>query len=105
MPSDKHTVLICRGTGCESAKAPVIQAELDAGLADSNIEVKYTGCHGMCQQGPIVIVEPHGTFYANVKPDDAGAIVDSLATEGGTGRETFLQRPCHERRAAYLSRH
>ncbi len=93
MPSDKHTILICRGTGCESAKAPVIQAELDAGLADSNIEVKYTGCHGMCQQGPIVIVEPHGTFYANVKPDDVSAIVESLATEGEPVEKLFYKDP------------
>ncbi len=32
----------------------------------------------MCQQGPIVIVEPEGTFYANVKTKDAPKIVESL---------------------------
>jgi NADH-quinone oxidoreductase subunit F/NADP-reducing hydrogenase subunit HndC len=78
MTVDHRTVLICRGTGCESTKSPAIQAALDAELQDSDIEVKFTGCHGMCQQGPIVIVEPEGTFYANVKTKDAPKIVESL---------------------------
>jgi NADH:ubiquinone oxidoreductase subunit F (NADH-binding)/(2Fe-2S) ferredoxin/Pyruvate/2-oxoacid:ferredoxin oxidoreductase delta subunit len=78
MAAEERTVLICRGTGCESTKSPAIQAALDTALRDSDVEVKFTGCHGMCQQGPIVIVEPEGTFYANVKEKDAPAIVDSL---------------------------
>ena len=78
MTVDHRTVLICRGTGCESTKSPAIQAALDAELQDSDIEVKFTGCHGMCQQGPIVIVEPEGTFYAHVKTKDAPKIVESL---------------------------
>jgi NADH-quinone oxidoreductase subunit F/NADP-reducing hydrogenase subunit HndC len=78
MTVDHRTVLICRGTGCESTKSPAIQAALDAELKDSDIEIKFTGCHGMCQQGPIVIVEPEGTFYANVKTKDAPKIVESL---------------------------
>ena len=78
MTTDKRTVLICRGTGCESTQSPAIQAALDTELRDSDVEVRFTGCHGMCQQGPIVIVEPEGTFYANVKEKDAPEIVDSL---------------------------
>jgi NADH-quinone oxidoreductase subunit F/NADP-reducing hydrogenase subunit HndC len=78
MAVDHRTVLICRGTGCESTRSPEIQAALDADLQDSDVEVKFTGCHGMCQQGPIVIVEPEGTFYANVKTKDAPKIVESL---------------------------
>ncbi len=78
MAANKLSVLICRGTGCESTKSADIQTELEAGFGDSGIEIKFTGCHGMCQQGPIVIVEPEGTFYANVKTKDVEAIVDSL---------------------------
>ncbi|MBW2541755.1 MAG: (2Fe-2S) ferredoxin domain-containing protein, partial [Deltaproteobacteria bacterium] len=79
MAAEQRTVLICRGTGCESTRSPEIQAALDADLRDSDVKVKFTGCHGMCQQGPIVIVEPEGTFYANVKTKDAPKIVESLA--------------------------
>ncbi len=47
----------------------------------------------MCQQGPIVIVEPKGTFYANVKPKDVGAIVDSLKNGGEPVEKLFYKDP------------
>ncbi len=78
MGAEKRTLLVCRGTGCESNKSPAIQAALTGELGASDVEVKFTGCHGMCQQGPIVIVEPEGTFYSHVKEKDAPTIADSL---------------------------
>ncbi len=79
-------LLVCRGTGCESQKADVIYfALLDelkkAGLADKT-EVKFTGCHGLCQMGPTVIIEPDGAFYCNVTPEDVPEIIDSDLVKG-----------------------
>ena len=73
-----RSVLICQGTGCVSSKSPDIQAALETevgqlGLTD--VEVKLTGCHGFCQQGPIVVVEPDGVFYSGVQVKDAHDIV------------------------------
>jgi NADH:ubiquinone oxidoreductase subunit F (NADH-binding)/(2Fe-2S) ferredoxin len=93
MAADHRTVLICRGTGCESTKSPAIQAALDSDLQDSDVEVKFTGCHGMCQQGPIVIVEPEGTFYANVKMKDAPTIVDSLLNASEPVERLYYKDP------------
>ncbi len=76
MENNNRTILICRGTGCESTKSPEIQAALQESLAGTDVEVKFTGCHGMCQQGPIVIVEPEDTFYAKVKTKDVAKIVE-----------------------------
>jgi NADH-quinone oxidoreductase subunit F len=45
-------------------------------LADA-IDVKLTGCHGFCQRGPIMIVEPEGILYSEVKERDAKEIVES----------------------------
>ncbi|MDY6911292.1 MAG: NADH-quinone oxidoreductase subunit NuoF [Chloroflexota bacterium] len=82
----KLTVLICQGTGCVSTRSDYITAELEKeiaanGLSD-NVEVKLTGCHGFCERGPIVIVEPEGIFYCNVKEKDATEIVQSHLKEG-----------------------
>ena len=49
METNKRTILICRGTGCESSKSPQIQAALEEELQGSDVEVKFTGCHGMFQ--------------------------------------------------------
>jgi len=45
------------------------------GLAD--VRVKFTGCHGFCQYGPIVVIEPEGVFYTQVKVEDVPEIVQS----------------------------
>jgi NADH-quinone oxidoreductase subunit F/NADP-reducing hydrogenase subunit HndC len=79
-------VLICRGTGCESQKAKAIYTALESevkknGLAQK-IEVKFTGCHGFCQQGPTVMIEPEGTFYCQVTPEDVPEIVNTDLKNG-----------------------
>jgi len=95
--SDRHRkVLVCQGTGCTSARSEEIRRALEhevnrAGL--SNIEVDFTGCHGFCQQGPIVVVEPEGTFYAHVKPEDAAEIVYSHLKEGKPVERLFYRDP------------
>jgi len=89
-------VLVCQGTGCTSSRSEevrrALEHELDrAGL--SNVEVDFTGCHGFCQQGPIVVVEPEGTFYAHVKPEDAADIVYSHLKEGKWVKRLFYRDP------------
>ena len=78
-PEKARQVLVCRGTGCESQKANLIflnlQKEMDRADLGGTVEVKFTGCHGFCQQGPTVMIMPAGTFYCNVSPDDIAEIV------------------------------
>jgi NADH-quinone oxidoreductase subunit F len=89
-------VLVCQGTGCTSSRSEEIRKALEhevnlEGL--SNIEVDFTGCHGFCQQGPIVVVEPEGTFYAHVKVEDATEIVYSHLKEGKPVERLFYRDP------------
>lgn len=78
MDNRDRTVFVCRGTGCESSKSAEIEKGLREGLENSGVKIKHTGCHGMCQQGPIVIVEPEGLFYAKVGTEDIPEILGSL---------------------------
>ena len=85
-PGKERQLLVCRGTGCESQKADIIYDALavainKAGLADK-IELKFTGCHGLCQMGPTVVIVPEGTFYCNVTPEDIPEIVDVDLVKG-----------------------
>lgn len=93
MEENKRTILICRGTGCESSKSPQIQAALEEELQDFDVEVKFTGCHGMCQQGPIVVVEPEDIFYAHVKLKDVPEIVESHIKNGEVVERLVYQEP------------
>ena len=93
MENKEHTILICRGTGCESAKSAEIQEALEEQLAGKDVEIKFTGCHGMCQQGPIVVVEPEDVFYAKVKTKDVGKIVKGHLEEGKIANRLVYHDP------------
>jgi NADH-quinone oxidoreductase subunit F len=76
----QHTIRFCHGTGCVSGKAVEARLALEKTLSDLGIEginVDFTGCHGFCQQGPVVVVEPEGIFYTSVSADDIPDIVNS----------------------------
>lgn len=78
--SYKKHVLICGGTGCLSSKAGKIADNIEAVLKEKgmedDIQVVKTGCFGFCEKGPIVKIMPENTFYVEVKPEDAGRIVE-----------------------------
>ena len=74
-------VLCCGGTGCTSSgSAQLIQRfeeKIKENGLDKEVKVIRTGCFGLCEAGPVVIVYPEGTFYSRVKVDD----VDEIVTE------------------------
>ena len=79
-------VLICGGTGCTSSGSVKIKDAMEAeilanGLADE-VKVVMTGCFGLCALGPIMIIYPEGTFYSNVKVEDAAEIVSEHLLKG-----------------------
>ena len=86
MTDDTHTLLVCQSTGCVSSNAPGVQQALEETILRSGLEgraaVKLTGCHGFCQKGPIVVVQPEGTAYLNVKAEDVADIVESHLRNG-----------------------
>lgn len=65
-------ILVCGGTGCTSSNSEKIIANLYSELKDNGLEkevaVVKTGCHGLCAQGPIMVVYPEATYYCQVKP-------------------------------------
>ena len=95
MSVKNQTILICQGTGCASSKSPEIQKGLENHLAEAGlkVEVKLTGCHGFCQRGPLVVVEPEGTFYTNVKVEDTKEIVESHLQNNQPLERLFYRDP------------
>jgi NADH:ubiquinone oxidoreductase subunit F (NADH-binding)/(2Fe-2S) ferredoxin/Pyruvate/2-oxoacid:ferredoxin oxidoreductase delta subunit len=80
------TCLICQGTGCVSAGSREIHSRLEEELSKlengDSVEVKRTGCHGFCEKGPLVVVEPEGLFYAGVSVDDVPSIAQTFFPDG-----------------------
>ncbi|GLI55837.1 NADH dehydrogenase [Propionigenium maris DSM 9537] len=84
--ADKKHVLICGGTGCLSSKSNKIADNMNAILKEKGMEddvkVVLTGCFGFCEKGPIVKIMPDNTFYVEVKPEDAGRIIEEDLIKG-----------------------
>ena len=79
-------ILVCGGTGCSSSHSEEILENLKKELAyhdlDQEVKVVQTGCFGLCEMGPIMIVYPEGVFYSKVKPDDVKEIVEEHVLKG-----------------------
>lgn len=44
--------------------------------------LKKSGCHGFCEMGPLVRIEPYGYLYTKVKPADCEEIVEKTVMRG-----------------------
>ncbi len=97
MDAENRKIIICGGAGCVSKGANKIYEKLMALMAEKN--VKYTvklekcgesdpvrvtksGCHGFCEVGPLVRIEPQGYLYVKVKPEDCEEIIDKTIVKG-----------------------
>jgi len=49
---------------------------------EKEVKVIRTGCFGLCEVGPVVVVYPEGSFYAHVKPEDAKTITEEHLLKG-----------------------
>ena len=78
-PGIERHILVCHGTGCTSSHSPQILENFQRLIKEKgiqNVRVIKTGCFGLCAKGPIVIIRPQDTFYAQVKPEDCEEIID-----------------------------
>ncbi len=82
-------IIVCGGTGCVAGgsidiyeefkriiKEKGILAEVDLEKEAEGVGVKKSGCHGFCEKGPLVRIEPGGYLYIKVKPEDCQEIVE-----------------------------
>jgi NADH:ubiquinone oxidoreductase subunit F (NADH-binding)/(2Fe-2S) ferredoxin/NAD-dependent dihydropyrimidine dehydrogenase PreA subunit len=65
------------------------------------VEVGFTGCHGFCQKGPIVVIEPEGIFYCRVSPKDAKEIAKSHLVDGEPVQRLFYRHPVTKEMVPY----
>jgi len=79
------TITLCAGTGCCAsgclAVLTSLHSELEREGLTEKIKIRTTGCHGFCEQGPLMVIEPQNLFYCHIKPDDVSEIVSQTLKE------------------------
>ena len=77
--SEKTTITVCGGTGCHAYGCLKVSQAFKEEIKKQNlldqVEVRTTGCHGFCERGPIVVIQPDGTFYQRVQVKDVQDII------------------------------
>ncbi len=90
-------VLVCGGTACTASGSQEVMKRLREEIAkkglSEEINVVKTGCHGFCENGPLVIVYPEGTFYVRVKPEDVPEIVEEHLYKGRVVERLLYHEP------------
>jgi NADH-quinone oxidoreductase subunit F len=74
---EKSVVHVCM-TGCRAYGSASVRDALEEevkkqGLSET-VEIRSTGCHGLCAKAPVVGLEPLGIQYQEVAPEDAPEI-------------------------------
>ncbi|MDF2904987.1 MAG: hypothetical protein K0R34_308 [Herbinix sp.] len=90
LEKQRKKILVCAGTGCVSSGALIIfdrltelmkeqkvlcTVELEEEPHDDTVGMKKSGCHGFCEMGPLVRIEPQGWLYTKVKREDCEEII------------------------------
>ena len=90
-------ILICAGTGCLAGGSQKIYEKMcslcgndpdaeivfgpEAAHSDA-IDIEKSGCHGFCEMGPLVRIEPYNYLYIKVKPEDCDEIYNTTVLNG-----------------------
>lgn len=86
-------ILICGGTGCQAGGSDKLyqrMCELAAGKEnvsvsigeEAHIGVHKSGCHGFCEMGPLVRIEPYNYIYLKVQLEDCDEIFEKTVLAG-----------------------
>ncbi|UMZ73587.1 NADH-ubiquinone oxidoreductase-F iron-sulfur binding region domain-containing protein [Natranaerofaba carboxydovora] len=94
----KKVISICCGTGCNASGAGTLFSNLKKKLnnikdIETEITVKNTGCHGFCEQGPVMVIKPDNIFYRQVRPEDADTIIEKSIKRNEIIEELLYEDP------------
>ena len=78
-------ITVCSGTGCVASGAKDVVAafnhEIEAQGLRVEVSFRATGCHGFCEKGPIVVIDPEEICYLQVTPEDVPEIMAKTIKE------------------------
>ena len=90
-------IIVCAGTGCVAGGSLNIYEKLKELMQERNVDVavelmdephdhtvglKKSGCHGFCEMGPLLRIDPEGWLYTKVKLEDCEEIVEKTILGG-----------------------
>lgn len=104
--ADKPCITLCSGSACHATGSnkvsTAIEQEIEAQGVTADVSFRRTGCHGFCEQGPIIVIYPQGVCYLKVQPEDIAEIISEtikkdrvverlIYVDPNSGKKTILE--------------
>jgi len=106
MKTYRSYVLVCMGSGCLSSGGKKIKdafvSEIEKRGLDKEVKVVETGCIGVCDLGPLAILQPEGVVYKKLTPLDVPLIVEEHLLKGRVVEKLAYRPPSGEKKIATL---
>ena len=107
-------VLVCAGTGCVAGgsmkvydyikqacekRGIGVKVSLRQHAGHDEIHLKKSGCHGFCEIGPLVAIEPLGVLYTHVHVEDCDEIIEKTVLG-----DEVIERLLYQQNKEYMRR-
>jgi NADH:ubiquinone oxidoreductase subunit F (NADH-binding)/(2Fe-2S) ferredoxin/Pyruvate/2-oxoacid:ferredoxin oxidoreductase delta subunit len=93
----KTVISVCGGTGCQAYDCQKVkgafQREMRKKKIGEKVALKYTGCPGFCERGPLVTIYPQNIFYQRVKVEDVPLIISETVQKGKKVEHLLFEDP------------
>jgi NADH-quinone oxidoreductase subunit F len=94
--SGKIIIRACN-TGCRARRSRKVIERLENRISEDGLENKVkilkTGCHGFCEMGPILVIEPGNIFYKRIKAEDVDDIISETVLKGNLVERLLWEDP------------
>jgi len=97
LPVATNTILMCAGGGCissgEESCLQALQKAVEKYSLQEVVKIVETGCMGMCDAGPLMVIYPEGVYYQKLTAEDVEKIVSEHILKGRIVEEKLLDNP------------
>jgi len=100
---EKPTLVICAGTGGQASGANdlirIMKRYILKNSLQEKVAIKITGCHGICELNPFILVQPGRHLYPNLKMEDVPKVIESAignyVEESLIYKDPFMKKHYH----------
>ena len=99
--SRKKIIRICN-TGCRGRGSSKVVEAFEHHIRKKNLHdqviLKKTGCHGFCEIGSVLVIEPDNILYKDVKPENVPDILSETILQGNILKRLLYRDPIGKKR-------